>query len=88
MGGMGGMGKSLAKMVLVLSVWDDHAVSMNWLDSHFPNNAVATDPGVARGRCDPAAGDPTAVEAAHPDAYVIYSNIKIGAINSTFTAGS
>ncbi|KAH8884451.1 glycoside hydrolase [Thozetella sp. PMI_491] len=87
-GGMAGMGKSLEKMVLVLSVWDDHAVSMNWLDSHFPTDATATSPGVARGRCDPAAGEPKTVEAAHPDAYVIYSNIKLGAINSTFAATS
>ncbi|KAH6634434.1 glycoside hydrolase [Chaetomium sp. MPI-SDFR-AT-0129] len=85
-GGLAGMGKSLTKMVLVLSIWDDHAVSMNWLDSSYPTDADPTAPGVARGRCDPADGLPETVEAAHPDAYVIYSNIKVGAINSTFTA--
>ncbi|CAK7213901.1 Exoglucanase 1 [Sporothrix bragantina] len=85
-GGLVGMGKSLKDMVLVLSVWDDHAVSMNWLDSNFPTTSPATSPGVARGRCDPAAGDPKTVETAHPDASVIYSNIKIGSLNSTFTA--
>ncbi|ERS95138.1 hypothetical protein HMPREF1624_08348 [Sporothrix schenckii ATCC 58251] len=85
-GGLAGMGKSLQNMVLVLSVWDDHAVSMNWLDSNFPTTSPATDPGVARGRCDPAAGDPKTVESAHPDASVIYSNIKIGSLNSTFTS--
>ena len=60
---------------------------MNWLDSHFPTDADSAKPGVARGRCDPEAGDPKTIEAAHPDAYVIYSNIKLGAINSTFSAG-
>ena len=86
LGGMAAMGKSLEKMVLVLSVWDDHAVSMNWLDSNFPNDADPSKPGVSRGRCDPEAGLPAKVEAAHPDASVIYSNIKLGAINSTFAA--
>lgn len=59
---------------------------MNWLDSTFPVDADPSAPGVARGRCDPADGEPETVEADHPDAYVIYSNIKVGAINSTFTA--
>ncbi|CAK7199251.1 Exoglucanase 1 [Sporothrix eucalyptigena] len=85
-GGLTGMGKSLENMVLVLSVWDDHAVSMNWLDSNYPTTSPATSPGVARGRCDPAAGEPKTVESAHPDASVIYSNIKIGSLNSTFKA--
>jgi len=63
------------------------AVNMNWLDSHFPTNADVAKPGVLRGRCSPEAGVPATVEVAHPDAYVIYSNIKLGAINSTFAAG-
>jgi cellulose 1,4-beta-cellobiosidase len=86
-GGMAGMGASLQKMVLVLSVWDDHAVAMNWLDSNYPTTADATKPGVARGRCDATAGEPKNVESQHPDASVVYSNIKLGALNSTFTAG-
>ncbi|KIH87174.1 1,4-beta-D-glucan-cellobiohydrolyase [Sporothrix brasiliensis 5110] len=81
-GGLAGMGKSLQNMVLVLSVWDDHAVSMNWLDSNFPTTSPATDPGVARGRCDPAAGDPKTVESAHPDASVVYSNIKLSVFSN------
>ncbi|KAK4230496.1 glycoside hydrolase [Podospora fimiseda] len=76
-GGMAAMGNSLEKMVLVFSIWDDHAVSMNWLDSNFPADADPSKPGVARGRCDPEAGLPAKVEAAHSDAY-------LGAINSTF----
>lgn len=82
-GGLAQMGKQLEKMVLVLSIWDDTAVSMNWLDSTFPEGASG--PGSLRGPCDAAAGLPATVEAAHPDATVIYSNIKVGAINSTFT---
>lgn len=82
-GGLAKMGTSLTDMVLVLSIWDDTAVSMNWLDSTYP--VGSTGPGAVRGPCDPAAGLPATVEQAHPDATVIYSNIKIGAINSTFT---
>ncbi|OIW34407.1 glycoside hydrolase [Coniochaeta ligniaria NRRL 30616] len=85
-GGMAKMGEQLKKMVLVLSVWDDHAVSMNWLDSNYPVDGDSAKPGIARGRCDSAAGDPKTVEAAHPDASVVYSNIKLGALNSTFKA--
>jgi cellulose 1,4-beta-cellobiosidase len=59
---------------------------MNWLDSNYPTDGDASKPGIARGRCDATAGDPKVVEAAHPDAYVIYSNIKLGALNSTFAA--
>ncbi|KAF9491003.1 hypothetical protein BDN71DRAFT_1434241 [Pleurotus eryngii] len=38
-GGLRQMGKSFDNgMVLVLSVWDDHAVNMLWLDSDFPTD--------------------------------------------------
>jgi len=50
---------------------------MNWLDSHFPTDADQGKPGVARGRCDPTAGLPKTVESSHPDASVVYSNIKV-----------
>lgn len=85
-GGLAAMGKSAENMVLVLSIWDDHAVSMNWLDSKYPPTADASAPGVTRGTCDPAAGLPATVEADHPDASVTYSNIKVGSLNTTFTA--
>jgi cellulose 1,4-beta-cellobiosidase len=85
-GGLAKMGESLKAMVLVLSIWDDHAVSMNWLDSNFPTDADPSKPGVKRGRCDPEAGLPATVEKNHPDASVVYSNIKYGTINSTFAA--
>jgi cellulose 1,4-beta-cellobiosidase len=71
---------------VILTIPLRSAVYMNWLDSVYPPDADPSAPGVARGRCDPEAGVPETVEAAHPDAYVVYSNIKIGAINSTFSA--
>jgi len=86
LGGMQAMGKSLKRMVLVLSIWDDTSVRMNWLDSVFPNDADPEKPGVARGRCDPMLGEPKTVEKDHADAYVVYSDIRFGAINSTFAA--
>ncbi|KAI1194598.1 cellulose 1,4-beta-cellobiosidase [Nemania serpens] len=83
-GGLKGMGNALAKdMVLVMSVWDDHAVNMLWLDSTYPTDSTA--PGTGRGTCATTSGAPADVESQHPNANVIYSNIKFGPINSTFT---
>ncbi len=84
-GGMAGMSAGRARgMVLVLSLWDDHAVNMLWLDSNFPTDADATKPGVARGTCATTSGKPTDVESQSPNASVIFSNIKFGDIGSTF----
>jgi cellulose 1,4-beta-cellobiosidase len=69
-------------MVLVLSLWDDYAVNMLWLDSDFPTTGNA--PGDARGTCATSSGVPATVEANSPNAQVIFSNIKFGAIGSTF----
>ncbi|KAG6906697.1 hypothetical protein DXG01_012543 [Tephrocybe rancida] len=44
--------------VLVLSVWDDHAVDMLWLDSTYPTDASASTPGVGRGTCATSSGTP------------------------------
>jgi cellulose 1,4-beta-cellobiosidase len=74
-------------MVLVLSLWDDYAVDMLWLDSDYPTTAPPSELGVARGTCPTTSGVPATVEADSPNAYVIYSNIKVGALNSTFTGG-
>ncbi len=57
---------------------------MLWLDSDYPPNADASKPGVARGTCATTSGVPADVEAQSPDAQVTYSNIKVGAIGSTF----
>ena len=70
-------------MVLVLSLWDDHAVNMLWLDSDYPPDKSPSAPGVARGTCPTSSGKPDDVEKNHPDASVTYSNIKYGPIGST-----
>ncbi|KAF8058516.1 cellobiohydrolase I [Lyophyllum atratum] len=87
-GGLAGMSKAAgAGMVLVLSVWDDHAANMLWLDSSYPTTGDASKPGVARGTCAITSGIPTDVESASPNASVTFSNIKFGDIGSTYTSG-
>jgi cellulose 1,4-beta-cellobiosidase len=84
-GGLHSMGQALSRgMVLVLSLWDDHDVHMLWLDSDYPTTASPSTPGIARGPCATSSGVPTDVENNYPNAHVIYSNIKYGAIGSTF----
>jgi cellulose 1,4-beta-cellobiosidase len=86
-GGLANMSKAMAKgMVLVMSIWDDHAAEMLWLDSDYPIGANANTPGVARGTCAQSSGVPTAVEAQSPNSQVTFSNIRFGNIGSTFTA--
>lgn len=80
------MGDAFDKgMVLVMSIWDDHAANMLWLDSDYPVGADATAPGVARGTCATDSGVPAQVESDSADASVIFSNIKFGPIGSTFS---
>ncbi|KAF8904039.1 family 7 glycoside hydrolase, partial [Mucidula mucida] len=74
------------RMALVLSLWDDHAVNMLWLDSNYPTDADASQPGIARGTCSTSSGEPTDVESQNANAQVTYSNIRFGPLNSTFTA--
>ena len=82
-GGMKQMGVALAKpMVLVMSVWDDHAVNMLWLDSTFPVDKAGV-PGAERGACATTSGVPSEVEAQVPNSNVVFSNIKFGPIGST-----
>lgn len=84
-GGLAGMGAALEQgMVLVLSLWDDSYANMLWLDSNYPVDADPSQPGIARGTCPTSSGKPDEVEAQHPNAYVVYSNIKFGPIGSTF----
>ncbi len=88
-GGFASMSSAMEDgMVLVMSLWDDYYANMLWLDSDYPLNKSPSTPGVARGTCATTSGVPATVEANSPDSYVIYSNIKVGAINSTFTPGS
>jgi cellulose 1,4-beta-cellobiosidase len=88
LGGMKTLGQSLDRgMVLVMSLWDDHAVDMLWLDSDYPTNVPNTNPGVHRGPCSTSSGKPDDVENNNPNSSVKYSNIKVGAIGSTFPHG-
>jgi cellulose 1,4-beta-cellobiosidase len=82
-GGMASMSSAMkAGMVLVLSLWDDYYANMLWLDSTYPTSN--TSPGGPRGTCDTSSGVPATVESSASNAYVVYSNIKVGPINSTF----
>lgn len=86
-GGMSNMSKATAAgMVLVMSVWDDHAASMLWLDSSYPVDADPSTPGIKRGTCATTSGVPSDVENSAASASVTYSNIKFGDIGSTFTS--
>jgi len=84
-GGLKSMGEALGRgMVLVLSLWDDLAEHMLWLDSASPASRPVTQPGVMRGPCPPESGDPMALRSQHPDATVTYTNIKVGEIGTTY----
>ncbi|KAF9485718.1 cellobiohydrolase I [Pholiota conissans] len=86
-GALEGISKGMAAgMVLVLSVWDDHAVNMLWLDSDYPTTADPTAPGVARGSCATTSGVPTDIESSEANSSVTFSNIKFGDIGSTFSS--
>jgi len=88
-GGLAAMGKAMANgMVLVMSVWDDHAASMLWLDSAYPTTADATKPGIKRGTCATTSGVPTDIETSEANASVTFSNIRFGAIGSTYTGAA
>ncbi|KUJ12306.1 glycoside hydrolase family 7 protein [Mollisia scopiformis] len=85
-GGLATIGASLKKgMVLVMSIWDDHAADMLWLDAPYPPTKDASTPGVSRGTCGADSGVPASVESVAASASVTYSNIKWGPINSTYT---
>ncbi|KAH8797508.1 glycoside hydrolase [Hyaloscypha sp. PMI_1271] len=88
-GGLASMTSAMNEgMVLVMSLWDDYAANLLWLDSDYPTTADPSAPGISRGTCSTSSGVPATVEAGSPNAYVVYSNIKVGPINSTFSAGN
>ncbi|OSS45006.1 hypothetical protein B5807_09099 [Epicoccum nigrum] len=85
LGGLNAMGSSLARgHVLVMSLWDDHAVNMLWLDSTYPTDADPNTPGIARGTCSINSGKPEDLEKNSPNSSVTFSNIRFGPIGSTF----
>jgi len=73
-GGLKQMGEAFKKggMVMTFSLWDDQGGHMLWLDSG--NN----------GPCSATSGNPADIKKQTPNAYVTFSNIKVGPINSTF----
>jgi len=84
-GGLKAVGDAFDRgMVLVMSLWDDHEVYMLWLDSDYPVDQPVSKPGIARGPCPTSSGRPTDVENQFPHSSVVYSNIKYGAIGSTY----
>ncbi|KAK0239111.1 glycoside hydrolase [Armillaria nabsnona] len=87
-GGLTTMGNAFGGggMALVMSIWDDHAANMLWLDSDYPATASASQPGVSRGPCSTASGQPSQVESQSGNAQVIFPNIKTGPIGSTCIA--
>jgi len=86
-GGLAAMGKAFDRgMVLVMSIWDDYAAEMRWLDAPYPAGKAATAPGVARGTCGADSGVPATIEGQSPGASVTYSNIKVGHMKTTFSA--
>jgi len=88
-GGLAAMGKAMSNgMVLVMSVWDDHAASMLWLDSAYPTTADATKPGIKRGTCATTSGLPTDIETSAANASVTFSNIRVGAFGTTYTGAA
>jgi len=81
-GGMKAMGEALDRgMVLVISMWDDIAVSMNWLDSYM--DCDPSEPGCTRGPCDPADGLPATLREAAPESAYTVTNVRWGAFGST-----
>jgi len=71
-GGLVGMGQALGRgMVLAMSIWNDAAQNMAWLDSG--NN----------GPCSAGQGSPSNIQSQHPDTHVVFSNIRWGDIGST-----
>jgi len=88
-GGIKAIGDSLGRgVVLVMSLWDDHAAHMLWLDSNYPTDVSPSQPGIARGNCSVTSGVPKDVERMYPNSNVIYSNIRYGEIGSTTNGGN
>jgi cellulose 1,4-beta-cellobiosidase len=85
LGGLAAMGDAMDDgMVLVMSIWDDYTAQMLWLDAPYPPDADPDAPGVTRGTCAADSGDPEEVESEQANASVTFSNIKFGALDSTY----
>lgn len=63
-------------------------MNMNWLDSVFPLDVPASDPGVERGPCPGGVSStPAYLRSNHGNARVSFSNAAVGEIGSTFAVG-
>jgi len=81
--GLAKMGQAMKNgMVLVMSLWDDHDADMLWLDSTYPVDKTSW--GGPRGSCATTSGKPEDVEKNAANSSVKFSDIKVGAFNTTF----
>ncbi|KAG9237477.1 putative endo-beta-1,4-glucanase celB [Amylocarpus encephaloides] len=75
LGATEGMGGALSRgMVLIFSIWWDVGGFMNWLDNG------------STGPCNATEGDPNVITQVQPDPAVVFSNVKWGEIDSTYTS--
>ena len=78
------MGEAVGRgMVMAFSIWMDGSSHMLWLDGVFPQGGDRNKPGVAKGPCADNSGDPEDIKRQAPGAFVAFSNIKVGPINTT-----
>merc|ERR1711972_42708 len=69
--------------VLTVSLWDDIAVNMNWLDSIGDTSLPEDAPGNRRGPCGVDDGKPLTLRTQHPGAHYKFGALKFGNIGST-----
>merc|ERR1719480_650646 len=83
-GGSAEMGRSLDRgHVMAISLWDDVEVNMLWLDSAFPLDKPATDPGIQRGPCiGGEESTPVYLRQTWTDGWVSFQNAFVGPIGS------
>ena len=75
------MGEAVGRgMVLTFSIW--MGGGMLWLDGYYPGSDPSK-PGVANGPCSDTSGDSEEIKKHDPNAFVSFSNIKVGPIGST-----
>ena len=87
LGGFKRMGESFKRgQVLVISLWDDSAVNMLWLDSTFPASSTAT--GAKRGPCDPSRGGIWWLRQTYPNSQYTVSKLQVRALSTTNPAPS
>jgi len=88
LGGLVSMGETLKRgMVLSVSIWDDYATHMAWLDASFPPGENASERlGVLRGPCNATLSNPTVLRPKNKNGWVKYYNIRYGEIDSTYSA--